>query len=102
MYTVLMVCMGERERSLAWLLNIKSENHLFKLSFREVRTPKRLRRVGIFCNILVLAAAKLVLSVFLCPVCLLGTCTSTIVWGSGSPYAVKQRCWSLWMFQKLL
>lgn len=87
MYTVLMVCMGERECSLAWLLNIESENHLSKLCFREVRTPKVLRKVEIVCNIRVLAAAKPALSVFLGPVLVLGTGTSTRAWGSGSPYS---------------
>lgn len=50
MYTVLMVCMGERECSLAWMLNSKSENHLSKLCFREVKAPKLLRKVEILCS----------------------------------------------------
>lgn len=48
MYTVLMVCMGERECSLAWMLNSKSENCLSKLCFREVKAPKLLRKLRYF------------------------------------------------------
>lgn len=59
-----MVCMGERERSLAWLLNIKSENQLSKLCFRVASTPKLLRKVEILCKIHVSSAAKPALSVF--------------------------------------
>lgn len=90
MYTVLMVCTGEQERSLAWLLNIKSENHLSKLCFWEVRTPKFPRKVEMLC-IRALTAAKAALSVFLGPGLLPGTCTSPRAWGSGSPDAEWNR-----------
>lgn len=84
-----MVCMWEREVSLAWLLDIRSENIFSKLPFREVRAPKLSRKADVLCSIHVLVAAKPVLGVFLGSVFLLGTYTLITVWGNGSPYVER-------------
>lgn len=81
MYTVLlMVCMGERECSLAWELNSKSENRLSKL-FQRSESPQTTEKSW---DALQQPREKPALNDFLGPVVLWGARSSIIVWGSGS------------------